>query len=166
MLNTQEIIDHNDRFYDSNDYMIWMSRKILEIEGVFVPQYIYRGLSDPLDHDTYIYHTVMDNKQHYEGKKFLDIGTCAGINNILLTRAGFNVQGLDNNIYSLNASLYVMHINKTFYKLNLGDQNDIEKMNYDVLIINQMSYIPDFMKAMKPIIEREQNRGKEVLVYL
>jgi 2-polyprenyl-3-methyl-5-hydroxy-6-metoxy-1,4-benzoquinol methylase len=159
-----EIKEHNSTYYNEADEEIWKQRKILTIDGIKVPQYIYNGQSDPLDHSTAIYNYISDKKQSFEGKKFLDIGTCAGINNILLTKAGFEVVGLDNSIYSLNASLYTMKLNDVYYKVVHGDHNDISKMNYDVLIVNQMDYIPGFMAEMRPIFKKERDRGKYVMM--
>lgn len=160
----QEIIAWNYQYFNQSDRWVWEERKLLKINGVLVPEYIYHGHVDPNDHSTVIHETVTQYEGFFRGKKFLDIGTCAGINNILLTADGYDVVGLDNNIYSLNCAIYVQEINEVYYKLLMGDHNDIEKMDYDVLIVNQMNYIPGFMDEMKPIIEREQDRGKLIMV--
>lgn len=154
-----------NKYYDEDFYKEWAGRDILEIEGIKVPTYIYNGTIDPEDHSTEIYKHIVANKEKYSGKKFLDIGCCAGINNILLTKAGFQVLGVDNNIRSINCSLYVMDLNKTYYEVILGDENYIEQAEYDVLIVNQMGYMRDFVKAMIPIMNREQKKGKEIIVY-
>lgn len=159
-----EIKEHNAQYFDAESRYLWMQRKVLSIKGILVPQYIYHNKVDPLDHSISMYEHIMQNRKQFRGKKFLDIGTCAGINNILLTKAGFEVIGLDNNTYSLNCSLYVMDINDAYYKVFLGDQNDIPKMEYDVLLINQMDYIPGFMEAIDPILTHEIERGKNVIM--
>lgn len=159
-----DIKEHNAQYLNMEDRHIWMQRQVLSIRGILVPQYIYKGKVDHMDHSTSMYDHIIQNKNLFRGKKFLDIGTCAGINNILLTKAGYEVIGLDNNIYSLNCSLYVMDINDAYYRVFLGDQNDITKMDYDVLLINQMDYIPGFMEAIDPILTHEIERGKNVIM--
>jgi 2-polyprenyl-3-methyl-5-hydroxy-6-metoxy-1,4-benzoquinol methylase len=163
-MNDQEITEHIYKYYNPSDRAVWEQRKLLNIRGILVPEYIYHGHVDPNDHSTAIYDTVVKHESYFRGKKFLDIGTCAGINNILLAKDGYDVTGLDNTIYSLNCSIYVMEINQVYYKLMMGDHTDIEKIDHDVLIINQMGYIPGFMDTMKPIIEREQDMGRLVMV--
>jgi len=143
----------------------WANRDILEIEGIKVPTYICNGTIDPEDHSTEIYKHIIANKEKYLGKKFLDIGCCAGINNILLTKAGFEVVGIDNNIRSINCSLYVMDLNDVHYEVILADETYIEEAEYDVLIVNQMGYMPEFVKTMIPIMNREQKKGKEIIAY-
>lgn len=155
---------HNSQYYNEEDRKLWERREILTIDGISVPQYIYNGMIDPLDHSTSVFKHVMQDKETYKGKKFLDIGTGAGINNILLTKEGFNVTGLDNNIYSLNCALYVMDMNNVYYKVVLGDHNDIEKMDYDVLIVNQMDHLPRFINELLPIIDRERMRGRYTIM--
>lgn len=159
-----EIIKHNEQYYDEESMAVWKSRDILTIKDVKVPQYIYNGRVDPLDHKTVVSDYIIEMKETFQGKTILDIGCCAGINNILLTKAGFTVIGLDNNIYSLNASLYTMKLNDVYYKVILGDHNDISKMEYDVLIINQMDYLREFMSEIGPIIKNERERGKFVIM--
>jgi SAM-dependent methyltransferase len=159
-----EIIKHNFIYYDASYEEIWKQRNILTIKDIKVPQYIYNGRVDPLDHNTAVSEYIIKSKEFFEGKIILDIGCCAGINNIILTKAGFTVIGLDNNIYSLNASLYTMKLNDTYYKVFLGDHINIPKMEYDVLIINQMDYIPEFMNEIGPIIKNERERGKFVIM--
>lgn len=161
-----EIKKHNEQYYDEESMNIWKSRELLFIDGVYVPQYVYKGNVDPLDHRTDIYKHIIKNREIYEGKKFLDIGCCAGINNLLLTKDGFEVVGLDNSIYSLNASLYAMTLNNLYYKVILGDHNDIESMDYDILLVNQMDYLPGFMDALSPILRRQKEKGKEVIMMI
>lgn len=161
-----EIISHNEQFFNEEFMNVWQSRNLLLIENIFVPQYIYKDTIDPKDHSIKIYTHVMKYKDHYRNKKFLDIGTCAGVNNILLTKEGFNVVGLDNDLYSLNASLYTMFLNNTHYPVYLGDHNDIEKMDYDILLVNQMDYIPDFMENLLPVLKREYQKGREAIITL
>lgn len=159
-----DILKHNGQYWDEKSMAVWKNRKILMIDDVKVPQYIYNNTVDPLDHNTAVAKHIIKNKETFEGKTILDIGCCAGINNILLTKAGFTVIGLDNTIYSLNASLYTMGLNEVYYKVILGDHNDISKMDYDVLIINQMDYLPDFMREIGTIIKSERERGKFVIM--
>ena len=155
---------HNSQFFSESERELWEQRKLLNIKGIRVPQYIYNGVVDPLDHSTSVFEYIMQNKASFEGKRILDIGTGAGINNILLTKEGFDVIGLDNNIYSINCALYVMDMNNVYYKMFLGDHNDIEKMDYDVLVINQMDYLVDFVREIKPILKKERARGKFVMM--
>lgn len=159
-----EIKKHNSQYYNEDDRLIWQSRDVLKIDGVRVPTYIYNGTVDPYDHSTAIFHTIMNERDDFKGKKFLDIGTCAGINNILLTREGFDVVGLDNNTYSLNASLYTMMLNDIHYKVMLGGIEDIESMEYDFLLVNQMSYIDGFIDELTPIVRREKLRGRQAIM--
>jgi|LauGreDrversion4_2_1035121.scaffolds.fasta_scaffold306082_2 2-polyprenyl-3-methyl-5-hydroxy-6-metoxy-1,4-benzoquinol methylase len=159
-----EIKKHNSQYYNEDDRLVWQSRDILEIAGVRVPTYIYNGTIDPTDHSTAIFNTIMSERDDFVGKKFLDIGTCAGINNLLLTREGFDVVGLDNNIYSLNAALYTMELNNIYYKVIQGDIDNIENMNYDFLLVNQMSYIPGFIDALTPIVRREKLKGRQAIM--
>lgn len=155
---------HNSQFFNAADRATWEKREVLTIKDVRVPQYIYKGQVDPLDHNTAVSEYIIQRKEEYEGKKILDIGTCAGINNILLTKEGFEVIGLDNSIYSLNGSMYVMDLNNVYYRLIKGDQDDIKNIDYDILIINQMDYLPEFMRAIGPIIKSERERGKFVIM--
>jgi predicted nicotinamide N-methyase len=155
---------HNSQFFNAADRATWEKREVLTIKDVRVPQYIYKGQVDPLDHNTAVSEYIIQRKDEYEGKKILDIGTCAGINNILLTKEGFEVIGLDNSIYSLNGAIYVMDLNNVYYRLIKGDQDDIKNIDYDILIINQMDYLPEFMRAIGPIIKSERERGKFVIM--
>lgn len=159
-----DIIKHNGQYWNEEDMAVWKSREVLTIKDVKVPQYLYNGQVDPLDHNTAVSDYIIQRKEEYEGKIILDIGCCAGINNIILTKAGFTVIGLDNNIYSLNASLHTMLLNDVYYKVILGDHNDLKDMDYDILIINQMDYLPDFMREIGPIIKSERERGKFVIM--
>jgi len=159
-----EIKKHNEQYYDEKSMSVWKNRDILTIKDIKVPQYIYNGRVDPLDHNTVVSEYITEMKETFQGKTILDIGCCAGINNIILTKAGFTIIGLDNSIYSLNASLYTMELNDVYYKVVLGDHNDISKMEYDVLIINQMDYLEEFMNEIGPIIKNERERGKFVIM--
>lgn len=160
----ESIKHHNSQFFNAADRATWEKREVLTIKDVKVPQYIYKGRVDPMDHNTAISDYLIQRKDEYEGKKIVDIGTCAGINNILLTKAGFEVVGLDNNIYSLNCSMYVMDLNNVYYQLMMGDQDDLKNMDYDILLINQMDYLPEFIRAIGPIIKSERERGKFVIM--
>lgn len=164
MITTNEMIDQFNKYYDPESMSAWMKSKFLVVEGIMVPEYIYNNTVDPNDHNTEIFHRIIKNENEFRGKTFVDLGSCAGINNILLTRRGFKVIGIDNRISSLNASLYVMMLNSTYYKVELGDHTDIPKMEYDVLLINQMSYLPNYKTTIEPLIESESSRGKEVIV--
>lgn len=161
-----DIKEHNSQYYSQADRDLWETRTILNIAGMKVPQYIFHGHVDPYDHSILIYEQIMKYEEYFKNKKFLDIGTCAGINNLLLTKAGFHVEGLDNNIYSLNCSLYTMDLNNVYYKVHFGDHNDIEKMDYDILLVNQMNYIAGFMDALEPILKREKERGRESIMFM
>lgn len=166
MNNVDEIKEHNYKYYNEEYMNVWKSRSLLMTEGVIVPQYIYKGTVDPKDHSTKIYKHISENKEFYKSKKFLDIGACAGVNNILLAKNGFNVVGLDNDIYSLNAAIYAMELNDVHYPVYLGDQNDIERMDYDILLVNQMDYIPGFMEELSPILRSEYEKGREAIICL
>lgn len=161
-----EIKKHNSQYYNESDRATWQSRDLKNVEGINVPVYIYNGTIDPFDHSPSIFHAIMRERESFEGKRFLDIGTCAGINNLLLTREGFDVVGLDNNIYSLNASLYAMELNNIYYKVVLGGIEDIENMEYDFLLVNQMSYIDGFLDALTPIVRREKLKGRQAIMKL
>lgn len=161
-----EIKAHNSSYYDEEYMEIWKSREILTIDGIKVPQYVYNGTTDEGDHNTTLFKNILNMRGYFKDKKFLDIGTCAGINNILLTQHGFNVVGIDNNIYSLNGALYTMELNDVYYKVMLGNEDSIEAMNYDVLLVNQMDYIPGFMEKIIEIMDREHSKGRMGLYFV
>lgn len=156
---------HNSRYYDKEYRSVWRDREVLTIEGVRVPQYVFNGTVDPFDHKTDLANYIKARPDEFAGKRFLDIGCCAGINNILLTQAGYEVIGLDNSIYSLNASLYTMEMNDTYYKVVLGDHREIFNIAHDVLLVNQMDYLPMFMEVIELIAEQEEYSGRKVLIF-
>lgn len=152
----------NEQYYNHEARTSWESRNVIKKKDISVPVYIGESCRD---HDTEIFEVVMKTPEKYRNKKFLDVGTGAGINNLLLTREGFHVEGIDNDLYSINASLYAMEINNLYYKVTLADHTCISSYDYDVLILNQLGYIPEFYKNITPILREEREKGKIILRY-
>jgi SAM-dependent methyltransferase len=144
----------------------WTKRPIIQYEKYLIPSYKDENgkFSNELI-DTSASKKIIENKNHYKDKVFLDIGTGTGINNIILTDNGFKVIGVDRRRDFLTGSIYTMMLNNIFYDVILGDHKCVNFIEYDVLLLIGVFNSKSLIDTFVPLINKERLKGKEVIFY-
>jgi 2-polyprenyl-3-methyl-5-hydroxy-6-metoxy-1,4-benzoquinol methylase len=152
----------------------WLKRPVLQAGKYKVPAYHKGNDRDGyfnFDYDTNPIPTtitdyIIENKEQYRNKRFLDIGCGTGLVSIILTDHGFSVKGVDYSVNNLTGALYTMSLNNVYYDIVYSNETYADKHDdYDVVLCNAVFRVWAMVDSIVPMMRRVRSRGKEVIFW-